>query len=162
MSTTDLEQRYAETIEGMAAEELIEAGTAARIIAIAESLMRLPYSRRMMVFGSMAAHKENPGDIDIFLDCRGTAGSAADKRDQLSGYAELIRISRKHYGSVDPFLIFDDCLLVRNDLATGWVRARNAKSLLKQMEKHGKQLASVVDHYVQRRYRQYEQAQRAS
>lgn len=119
----------------------------ARLTAIAESMMALPYSNRIMVFGSMAAHAKNPGDIDVFLDCRGTAYSTADKSGQLAGYAELIRISRKHYGSVDPFLVFDDCLLVRNDLATGWARARNAKSLLKQMDQHGKQLASVVDHY---------------
>lgn len=123
------------------------ASRAAHLTVIAESLMTLPYSKRIMVFGSMAAHTDNPGDIDVFLDCRGTAYSTADKSGQLAGYAELIRISRKHYGSVDPFIVFDDCLLVRNDFATGWARARNAKSLLKQMDQHGQQLASVVDHY---------------
>lgn len=92
------------------------------------------------VFGSLIRGKDNPFDIDCFLDL-GDVEFKSD--DQLKPFVPLLRIAQKHYGSVDPFIIFSNRLIVRSDCARGWVLARNRAELTAAMRAEGVPLQGV-------------------
>jgi hypothetical protein len=118
-----------------------------KLLSIANAIACLPYAEQVRVFGSMAAGSLSPGDIDLFVDCKDV--SFTDDR-QLSQFSGLLRISRSNYGWVDPFIQFKNTLLVRNDQATGWVRAANARSIKTDMSAHGIPLAEIIRLYSDR------------
>lgn len=114
------------------------------LLGLIEQLQALPYADQLRVFGSMASGSLNPGDLDVVLDCTGTRYTDFS---QLKAYAHLIKIARAHYGLFDPFIRFDNGLLVRNDMATGWVSSKGARALWANMKQQGRTLAEVVQTY---------------
>jgi len=108
---------------------------------VLENLETLPFKDKIRVFGSIAQGSKDPGDIDLFVDLRDQA--FVDDR-QLQPYRRLISIAGSQYGWVDPFLMFENALFVRNDHATGWQRARNATALKKSMLEHSINLEEAV------------------
>lgn len=98
------------------------------ILKVCDALRALPFCQHIRVFGSAARPRSNPNDLDVFVDLRGTDA----KWDQLGA---LLRIARTHYGLLDPFLRTDQGLLVRNDVATGWTLAKNARALEAAMDR---------------------------
>lgn len=99
-----------------------------RLSLVASELLDLPYADKIMVFGSYASDKEEPADIDVFLDLRGHG------QIDPGTYNGLLRIAVRHYGWLDPFLRTDAGLLVRSDEARHWVRASNAAAIGKNMD----------------------------
>lgn len=94
--------------------------------------------RPIKVFGSLNTSKENPFDVDCFIDARDISFS----HENLKPFSPLIALAKKHYGSIDPFIIFKNALYVRSDTATHWIPARNAKELEGAMTKVG---VSIMD-----------------
>jgi 8-oxo-dGTP pyrophosphatase MutT (NUDIX family) len=114
---------------------------------ILEQLKALPYADKIKVFGSVVSGKHVPGDIDLVCDIRG-----ADNGRKHPAWRDLLSIASKHYGSVDPFIIADAGLVngkmtyylwARNDYATGWIRSRNSRKMLKNMEQQGVPVKNV-------------------
>jgi hypothetical protein len=103
---------------------------------VIEELNALPFADRVRVFGSAAKPGATPKDLDVFIDLRGSG-------DNPEQFDALLRVARFNYGWLDPFLCTDDGLLVRNDRATGWVRAKNATALVKAMERDGVPLQAL-------------------
>lgn len=96
-----------------------------RFHALVTSLKQSPLATKIKIFGSAASKKENPGDIDLFVDLRG--GEMKDAR-------HLLHLAAKFYGMLDPFVLIEirgrAQLITRNDEANGWQIARNTKALL--------------------------------
>lgn len=117
-----------------------------KLLGLAKAMARLPYADKIKVFGSMAAGSPLPGDIDVFVDLQGT--DLTDDRQYLE-FSELMKLARLNYGAVDPFLRFKNTLIVRNDTASGWKRASNARALRQNMDEQAKPLSEVIAHYSQ-------------
>lgn len=117
-----------------------------QLLGMAKAMARLPYADKIIVFGSMAAGSSLPGDIDVFVDLSDTDLTDERQYQQFSG---LIKLARLNYGYVDPFLRFKNTLIVRNDTATGWTRASNARAMCQNMDEQAKPLSEVIAHYNQ-------------
>jgi predicted nucleotidyltransferase len=117
-----------------------------KLLGIAKAMARLPYADKIKVFGSMAEGSLQPGDIDVFVDLSDTALTDDSQYQQFS---ELIKLARRNYGFVDPFLRFKNTLIVRNDTASGWTRASNARAMRQNMDEQAKPLKEVIAHYSQ-------------
>lgn len=115
-----------------------------KLLAIAKAMSRLPYADKIMVFGSMAAGAEQPGDIDVFVDLPDTPFTDSE---QCREFFDLIGLANRNYGYVDPFIRFADDLVVRNDAATGWTTAKNKREIKKNMTAQAKPLGDVIRHY---------------
>lgn len=107
-------------------------------------MSKLPYATKIRVFGSMAEGKDTPGDIDVFVDM---SEIRYTNSDQCREFFDLIRLANRNYGYVDPFIQFSDSLVVRNDQATGWMRARNKVAMKKSMNAQARPLDEVIRHY---------------
>ena len=83
------------------------------------------YRKKIMVFGSIAMGKTYPGDVDIFVDFT----------ENQTGATALLSLAHRYYGMFDPFIYVHtggrNVLYTRNDEATGWVPAKNAKAILR-------------------------------
>ena len=88
------------------------------------------------IFGSVAAGKERPGDVDLMVDYSDRPGEPA----KVPGASRLLALAREHYGSFDPYIKTADGLFVRNDEATGWTKAKNAQEIWDESQKNGKPL----------------------
>lgn len=87
----------------------------------------------MKVFGSYAKQVATPKDIDVVVEF-----SASSTNDEQAELSRLLSLSRQYYGALDLFVKQPGFpLLVRNDLATGWQKAKNAKALNVAMETDG-------------------------
>lgn len=117
-----------------------------QLLGMAKAMARLPYADKIKVFGSMAAGSSLPGDIDVFVDLSDTI--LTDDRQYME-FSGLLKLARLNYGSVDPFLRFRNTLIVRNDTATGWTRASNARAMRQNMDEQAKPLSEVIAHYSQ-------------
>ncbi|WP_338923882.1 hypothetical protein V0M98_37360 (plasmid) [Pseudomonas silesiensis] len=117
-----------------------------QLLGMAKAMARLPYADKIKVFGSMAAGSSLPGDIDVFVDLSDTDLTDERQYQQFSG---LMKLARLNYGYVDPFLRFKNTLIVRNDTATGWTRASNARAMRQNMDEQAKSLSEVIAHYNQ-------------
>lgn len=91
------------------------------------------------VFGSLARSAERPGDLDLLIDLRHEDDWRAARAARLA-----LRLARENYGKVDPFLRTRDGLIVRNDEATGWQRAKNARAILGNATREGVPISEVV------------------
>jgi len=112
---------------------------AANLSAVLDALRGSPLAPRLVVFGSVARGRFLPGDIDVSIDLR--VGSPTDERE----LTNLLRISRKHYGWLDPFVIEPDgTLLVRNETATSWTKAKGARALKSAIRSEGRPLSEVT------------------
>lgn len=112
---------------------------------IARRMSALPYADRIKVFGSMAKESETPGDIDVFVDL--TDREFVDDR-QCAEFIALLRLANRNYGLVDPFLRFKNALIVRNDQATNWTSARNARSICKSMDVEARSITEISALYA--------------
>jgi hypothetical protein len=115
-----------------------------KLLDIAKAMARLPYADKIKVFGSMAVSSAQPGDIDVFVDLSDT--SLTDDR-QYQEFSGLMKLARLNYGYVDPFLWFKNTLIVRNDTASGWTKASNARAMRQNMDEQAKPLSEVIAHY---------------
>jgi hypothetical protein len=106
----------------------------------------LPYAADIKVFGSMAygSTDRDPRDIDLFIDLRG--------KTKHSAWTDLLRLAKEYYTYLDPFIIADAGIIdgkpifdlwARNDHATGWIRSRNKKKMLKNMSEQNKPLTAI-------------------
>lgn len=118
-----------------------------RLLGIAKQMSSLPCAPKIQVFGSMAELKENPVDIDVFVDMSDIPFTSSD---QCREFFDLIRLAHRNYGYVDPFIRFSDALVVRNDEASGWMKANNRRAIEKNMASQAKPLADVIRHYSRR------------
>ena len=78
-----------------------------------------------MVFCSIVTGKTYPGDVDIFVDFT----------ELPIGVTALLELAQRYYGMFDPFIYVRtggrNVLYTRNDEATGWVPAKNARAILR-------------------------------
>lgn len=96
----------------------------ASLSAVLNDLSVLVGSEHIKVFGSVARGKQVPGDVDLYVDLDGLE---PDAEKALTG--SLMRLARKHYGMVDPFLDKGGVLYTRNDQATGWQKAKQSSKM---------------------------------
>lgn len=97
---------------------------------ILEELQKHPYADKIYIVGSVAKGSKKPGDLDIFVDLR---DKTIEEQD-FNSVSEILRLASRssgNYGSFDPFIMFKDVLIVRNDEANGWMRAINSEELQK-------------------------------
>jgi predicted nucleotidyltransferase len=111
-----------------------------RLNEVLQQLRRLPYADRILVFGSVAAGKARPFDIDIALI---EPRTRFERGEQLDSYGALLRLARRYYGDLDPFLAFPNLLICRNAEATAWVRATHARGLRRAIQTEGRPLAQI-------------------
>lgn len=109
---------------------------------ILHELERCPGTDALRIFGSVARGDADPKDLDVVLSIPERRGAFKAHEHALAN--TLLRFARQHYGWLDPFLRLDDALLVRDDRATGWIRAKNAAALLRAMDQDGVRLADVM------------------
>lgn len=116
------------------------------IDAILSRLEKSDLADRITVFGSVARGTTSPGDLDIVVDLRPLTSDEARRQDpRLSRFATLLGLAWRHYGSFDPFLRFGDTLIVRDDDARGWIRAKHARAILKNVDREGIPLAQAIE-----------------
>lgn len=118
------------------------------LVGILDAMSALPYAADIVVFGSMAKNADNPGDVDIAVRCDDQLYN--DLHYPTRPYRDLINLARTHYGLLDPFLLFKNILVVRNDTATGWQRAHNTRSIRKEIVDNGRPLDDVLAVYKAR------------
>ncbi len=109
-----------------------------RLQSIVSDLHSVPHAELLKVFGSTAAGKELPSDIDVYAD---TGTLTKPEIEDLS--VRLMQLAKRHYGYLDPFLLISGTLYCRNDTATGWIVARYAKEIQSSGD-HGIPLVDVV------------------
>lgn len=103
---------------------------------VTEELLALPFADQIMVFGSFAGANPAPADIDVFIDLRNTPDTSP------SNFDALLRLARRYYGWLDPFLRTQNGLLSRNPQSTSWTKAKQAIALSLAMDKDGQPLSS--------------------
>lgn len=114
-----------------------------RVNRLIKALSESNFSNKLIVFGSVAAGKLEPVDLDVVLDAR----DCECQRDAEIVYAnemnQLMGLAKRHYGFLDPFVLTRRDLYVRNDVATGWQAARNKKGIKAAIES-GKRLMDIA------------------
>lgn len=108
-----------------------------RLAAILAALKAHPLAPYLVVFGSVARGTSGPySDLDVFLDC-------ACREPTPSELGALLALCRRYYGSLDVFLRTQTAgLYVRDEEATDWTRARNARSILRSVRREGVPLST--------------------
>jgi len=98
---------------------------------------------RILVFGSAAAGKPVPGDIDAYVDF-----SDSKAQTQHPGYVPgadlLLGVARQFYGLFDPFVRVGKILYTRNENCNGWVYAKKVREIRKAGEE-GRHPLDVYD-----------------
>jgi len=108
---------------------------ASTLTEVLDALRSSPLAPGIIVFGSMARGAFLPGDIDIAVDLR-------DVPHVEGGLDALLRIAKRHYGWLDPFVIRQDGkLMCRNENATGWTVAKGARELKEAISAEGRPLS---------------------
>jgi hypothetical protein len=98
------------------------------LIKIASLLRENTLCDHIFVFGSAVVRPDEANDLDVGL----ILAPGEIKTETVRAFTgALIHIARQFYGSFDPFVLLEKTgkLWVRNDEATGWVMAKNAKKL---------------------------------
>ena len=98
---------------------------------------------RIHVFGSAAAGKARPGDVDALVDFSDWSGSVLDPY-AIPQAGLLLAVGRQFYGSFDPFVLVGPHLYVRDDACAGWTGARHARSILAKARAEGRPPADVL------------------
>lgn len=107
---------------------------------ILNDLMDLSFSSQIVVFGSASLLGAEPGDIDVCIIHDNKSGNTST-----SQYQEIMSLARREYGWLDPFILSGERLLVRNDEATGWIMAKNAKSIKASIRRDGIPLRTAIE-----------------
>lgn len=133
------------------------ASSPAHIVEVLRVLQGSHLAPSIRVFGSAALGSMLANDVDIALDlrnltspvtCMGARYDAMNLRAEISRqYHSLLSLAARHYARLDPFLITDHGLFVRNSRATNWVKARNAAQLLQAINTTSVPLSSVLTLY---------------
>lgn len=133
------------------------ANSAPHIVEVLRALRDSHLAPSIRVFGSAARGSMLANDVDIALDLRGLTPqvdgmgaryNAMHLRVEIERqYHSLIALAAKHYGRLDPFLITDHGLFVRNAHATGWIRARTAAPILEAIRTTSVPLSTVMALY---------------
>lgn len=102
-------------------------------------ISKLPSAGRIVVFGSVAKQSDNPRDIDVALILNEFNDFQKSMRiDEHKGTAiGLLKLASQNYGWLDPFIVTEPMLTVRNDRANGWMAAKNAKAIKASIRKDG-------------------------
>lgn len=104
------------------------------ILTLLGHLNCLPDADSLKVFGSLAKGAEKPADVDVALLALGCATfEEAQDRHALT-VRPMLNLAWRHYGWLDPFVLTQEGLFVRNDRATGWVKAAKQKELVLAIE----------------------------
>ncbi len=91
------------------------------------------------IFGSAATKGiDQAKDLDVFLDLDANPGAKKYVR-------MLLDLAHEHYGWLDPFVLKDGVLYVRNDQATGWQRAKNGLSMLSSIKRDAKPMTDLSE-----------------
>lgn len=101
------------------------------------AVLKLPSAENIVVFGSLANGSARPGDLDLCLvdkECLDWSCALEKHGETISA---LRNLSSQYYGWLDPFVLMQNSLAVRNDDATGWKTASNRKILRDAIEKEG-------------------------
>ena len=97
----------------------------ANLTIVLQALKKSPLAARVKVFGSYAKQMPDPKDIDVVVEF-----SVLPTDSERAELNRLLSLARHHYGVLDIFVLQPHSpLLVRNDLATGWQRAKNATQI---------------------------------
>lgn len=96
---------------------------------IADDRRLAPIRDRLVVFGSVAANAEAPGDLDILVDCHDHRGGDRTVMAAAGEAYILLAMARRFYGQLDVFVLVGTDLWVRNDLATEFMPARHARAI---------------------------------
>ena len=122
-----------------ALSENSEPDTAPNIkLAILQQLQQMP----LTVFGSAATRDvAQAKDFDVFLDL--------DANPEHKKYLKpVLNLSYNYYGWIDPFAIKNGVLYVRNDTATGWTQAKNARAILANIRSQGKPINQIQENFA--------------
>lgn len=114
-----------------------------KIVQLLDALTNLPGAASIVVFGSVAKRAECPGDLDVALVTTCTDWNTASEQYRPT-IAALRRLAHQNYGWLDPFIVTNGRLVVRNDEATGWMFAKNSTALQKQIVADGIALSVLV------------------
>ena len=101
------------------------------------------FADRVRIFGSASKDKPVPYDIDVWIDAR---EAPYNDFSQADAFSILLTLGRKYYPLVDPFVVFSNTILVRNDDCTQWERVKKnmQKPMLASMVQEGVPLSDVL------------------
>lgn len=115
------------------------------------ALRNEPLAERTRVFGSVAAEKPNPRDLDVFIDLMTPAWAPRAKEGPLAGpdidrcLARLLKLTHDHYGKFDVFVRTGPRrVAVRGKWADRWEPAKQGMDLFHEALKKGVPLDSVA------------------
>ena len=106
------------------------------------AISKTEFRDRILVFGSVAAGMDTPGDLDIAVDVRDVELKFDDRA--LRPYSGLLHLARRHYGWFDPFVMFGDHLIVRDAEARGWTSSRSSGPMRRAILEAGVPLKEVM------------------
>lgn len=112
------------------------------VLGLMLAIRKLPGAEYLRVFGSAGRGAESPADLDIVIDQ--TLAKPEDSRIMSDLADSLLWLARQNYGSLDPFVLTADKLLVRNDHATGYMSAMNAAGLIRAINTDGVSLDEAI------------------
>jgi hypothetical protein len=92
-------------------------------------LRRLPHASQVRVFGSLITDKSQPVDVDVGLVALECATWDHVRQRYAATVHTLLALAHAHYGWLDPYVLLEGNVVVRNDEATGWKVAANAGSI---------------------------------
>jgi len=120
----ELSSRYADMPGG---PNWLIATRVKRLDSIISSLRANAYAPGMKVFGSAADEPDKlPNDIDVFID---TKNMVLDKGIASKALSEIIGLSRRYPGMLDPFVLHNGKLWTRDSESFKWIKAKNPKEL---------------------------------
>lgn len=103
---------------------------------------------KMRVFGSVARGADRPGDLDLVVELTHLSCNDFFKTGAWADFDFLLKFGyHKTFnlvGHFDPFIRLSDALLCRNDTSTDWAQAKNARALLKNIDKEGVPVLEVA------------------
>lgn len=108
-----------------------------------ETLKNHSHADRIKAFGSVGRDSPNPGDLDVVVDLRDQRYSP----EATKPFQDLLKMShsscRKMAGWFDPFLWFEDQLLVRSPEGTHWQKAQRSASITRAIEEDGRPILDI-------------------
>lgn len=109
----------------------------------------LPSADVIVVFGSVATGQKVAADLDVCLGAEDCDDWSSEIGLRYADSAkDLLKLAYAYYGWLDPFVQTRSSLNVRNDHATGWMRAKNAKALTAAIRDHGVPIKTVISRHL--------------
>jgi hypothetical protein len=98
---------------------------------------------RIRVFGSAAAGKAVPGDVDAYVDFS-DASLSVSHPDYVPGARLMLGVARQFPGAFDPFVRVGKILYARDEYGTGWIQAKRVRDITKAAQVDGRPPADVL------------------